>query len=75
MVKMVNIVSIGVSALAVAGVTFVANKFIFKTEFNAQQAIINAVVVAIVLGVAGMITSKTVGGKGLAEIPTKIANK
>lgn len=72
---MVNIVSIGVSALAVAGVTFFANKFVFKTEFDAKQAIINAVVVAIVLGVAGMITSKTVGGTGLATIPSKIANK
>jgi hypothetical protein len=72
---MVNIVSIAVSALAVAGVTFVANKFVFKTAFDPKQAIINAVVVAIVLGVAGMITSKTVGGKGLAELPAKIASK
>jgi hypothetical protein len=72
---MVNIVSIAVSALAVAGVTFVANKFVFKTEFDPKQAIINAVVVAVVLGVAGMVTKKTVGGSGLAEIPSKIANK
>jgi hypothetical protein len=72
---MVNIVSIAVSALAVAGVTFVANKFVFKTEFDAKQAILNAVTVAIVLGIAGLVTSKTVGGKGLAEIPSKIASK
>jgi hypothetical protein len=72
---MVNIVSIAVSALAVAGVTFVANKCVFKTEFDPKQAIINAVVVAVVLGVAGIVTKKTVGGSGLAEIPSKIANK
>lgn len=72
---MVNIVSIAVSALAVAGVTFVANKFIFKTEFDPKQAIMNAVIVAVVLGVSGLVTKKTVGGSGLAEIPQKIANK
>lgn len=72
---MIKPIPIIVSAIAVAGITFVANKFIFKTEFNAQQAIINALVVAVVLGLAGLVTKKTVGGEGLEQIPQKIKNK
>jgi hypothetical protein len=70
-----KIIPIAVSALAVAGVTILADKLIFKRETDPKQAIINALVVVVVLGVAGMVTRKTVGGTGLAEIPSKIANK
>jgi hypothetical protein len=70
-----KIIPIAVSAFAVAGVTMLTDKFIFKRETDPRQAIINAVVVAVVLGVAGMVTKKTVGGTGLAEIPSKIAQK
>lgn len=72
---MVNIVSIGVSAIAVLALSWASNKFIFKTEFNPQQALVNVVIVAITIGLAGMITKKTVGGSGIESIPTKIANK
>ena len=68
-------IPIVVSALAVAGVTMIVDKFVFKRESDPRQAIVNAIVVAIVLGVAGIVTKKTVGGQGLTELPAKIANK
>ena len=70
-----KIIPIAVSAIAVAGVTMLTDKLIFKRESDPRQAIINALVVVFVLGVAGMVTKKTVGGTGLAELPSKIANK
>lgn len=73
--KMVNVVSIGVSAIAVLALTWASSKFIFKSEFDPRQALVNVIVVAITLGIAGMLTKKTVGGMGLESIPAKIANK
>jgi len=73
---MVNIMGIIGSAVAVLAVTFVANRFVFKSEFDAQTALLNAVTVAIVLGVAGIVTKKVgVKGDGLAELPSKIKAK
>ncbi len=70
-----NIVSIVVGIGAFIGVTWVADKFVFKKESDPKQIAFNAVIFAVILGISAMITSKTAGGKGLLQVSETIANK
>lgn len=65
MVNITSLLSIGVALAISVGIIFVINNFILKREFDIQSTIINIVVVGIVLTIAGMITPKIVGRKGI----------
>jgi len=70
-----NIVSIVVGIGAFVGVTWVADKFVFKRETDPKQIAFNGLVFAVILGLSAMITKKTAGGNGLLSVSEKIANK
>lgn len=70
-----NVVSILAGAVAFLAISWLADNFVFKKDFDPKSTIFNAVVVAVLLGVAAVATKKTAGGKGLLEVSEAIAQK
>ena len=62
------------SIVAIIGVSWVYSK-ITKKEFDPKQAVIQAIIVGIILGVAGALSKKATGDTGIAGIPQKISTK
>ena len=71
MVNITNLLSIGVALAISLGIIFVINNFILQREFDVQSALINILVVGVVLTIAGMITPRITGRKGIE--PPKVS--
>lgn len=72
-----NILSILIGAGAYLGVSYFADTYIFKKDFDAKQTLVNTLIVLVVLGFTAVLTKKTglSHGKGLLEVSDKIATK
>jgi len=70
-----NVVTIFAGAIAFLAVSWLADNFLFKKEFDPRSTIFNGVVVAVLLGISAVVTKKTAGGKGILEVSEAIAQK
>ena len=59
---MVNIISIVGGLGAYLVVSWLADRFVFKKDFDPKQTLFNAFIVAVILGIASILQRKTVGG-------------
>ena len=66
MVSTKGILSIVVALAVALGVIFIIDQFITKKGFDPTKTVIDIVIIGIALTIAGMVSSKIVGKKGIS---------